>query len=135
MEDIDYAAKAKERRRQIHANIGHTLCEFRKDAGYSLEEAADLIGYKPEKLQKVEEGGRISVPAFMRIVATYGGHVFIDAKTGTYSLEELYQVPPITQEEIESMKISKELERKVNAQKRNRDWLNRMSDNWDDDNE
>ena len=36
MEDIDYAAKAKERRMQIHANIGHTLCEFRKDAGYSL---------------------------------------------------------------------------------------------------
>ena len=135
MEDIDYATRAKERRTQIHANIGHALCELRKDVGLSLEEAAEMIGYKPEKLQKVEEGGRISVPAFMRIVATYGGHVFIEAKTGSYSLEELYQVPPFTPEEIEALKISKELDRKMQAQKRTRDWLNKMSENWNDENE
>ena len=135
MENVDYTVIAEERRNHIYANVGHALYRFRKEAGYSLEEAAELIGYKPEKLRRVEEGGRISVTNFLRVVATYGGHVFIEGEADSYSIEELYQIPPITPEEIESKKKTRELERKENAKIRTREWLNKMSENWNDENE
>ena len=35
----------------------------------------------------------------------------------------------------ESIKITRELERKENAKIRTREWLNKMSENWNDENE
>ena len=102
MDELEIEARERKIQRDIMANVTHALVEIRKDAGLSIEEAADLLCIPPEKLLKLENKGsayRIPLNKFMRMVAAYGGHLVIETRTGSYSLEELTKVPPYTWEE------------------------------------
>ncbi len=138
MEELGILAQERRINWDIMANVVHALVEIRKDAGLTVEESADLLCITPEKMQKLEDKGEkhhIPVHKFLRMVAAYGGHVVIETKTGSYSLEELTKIPPVTWEERDMIAIAQKEKAQRKMVKRNHDWLNQMAENWNDEDE
>ena len=79
----------------INRNIGNALRELRECAGYTLEEAAAMLQYNADKLDDIERGNRrINLHTFLQYVATYGGHITVDAPNRVIPLERYGAIPP-----------------------------------------
>ena len=138
MDDIEIEERERKIQRDIMANVTHALVEIRKDAGLSIEEAADLLCIPPEKLLKLENKGsayRIPLNKFMRMVAAYGGHLVIETRTSSYSLEELTTVPPYTWEERDLIALAQKKREQKSKIIRKQEWLNKMAEEWKEDDE
>lgn len=138
MDEFDIEERERKIQRDIMDNVTHVLREIRTDAGLTIEEAADRLCMAPDRLEKLENKGhayRIPLHKFMRMVAAYGGHLVIETGTGSYSLEELTKIPPITWEEHDLIAIAQKNKVKKNKEKLSKDWLNRMADNWKEEDE
>lgn len=80
----------------LDLNVGHSLRRLRESTGYTLEDMERMTGYSADKMHDIETGSkRINLHTFLRLVATYGGQVILDAPNFRMAIDE-YEIPPFT---------------------------------------